>query len=150
MILLARTIDTRRVVHSNRSCIPSQAPPALSQSQASGSKRPPAEAAFQEENMIPFLEFIGLVAAFVVASWARLKFQNLWVRVLFFFIAVIAGHVVYLLLGLIWASMNPATYDVARTIGKNVWEVLGSTIVGAIAGFASSLPDLFRTTRKTK
>ena len=99
--------------------------------------------------MITFLQFIGLVAAFVVASWARLKFQNLWVRVLFFFIAVIAGNVVYLVLGLIWASANPATNDIARTIGQNGWVVFGSTIVGAIVGLASSLSDQFRTTRKT-
>jgi hypothetical protein len=98
--------------------------------------------------MITFLMFIGLAAAFVVASWARLKFRNLWVRVIFFFIAVIAGNVVYLVVGLIWALANPAADVIARTIGRNGWEVLGGTIVAAIAGLASSLSDRFRITPK--
>lgn len=56
--------------------------------------------------MIAILQFIGLVVSFAVAGWARLKLKSRWVKVLFFFVAVIAGNVVYLGLGVIWAMAD--------------------------------------------
>jgi membrane associated rhomboid family serine protease len=96
--------------------------------------------------LISILEFIGLVTAFAVAAWARRKFKSMWPKVLFFFVAVVAGNVVYFVLGVIcaiWASAD------AHAIGVNGWEAFGATIVGAMAGLLSSLSDRFRTVRKS-
>lgn len=100
--------------------------------------------------MISILSFLGTAVAFAVAGWARLKLKSVWVKVLFFFVAVIAGNVVYLGLGIAWALTNTATvHAVAQDVGRNGWGVLASTIVGAIVGLVSSLPDRFRLLRKS-
>ena len=92
--------------------------------------------------MIASLQFIGLVVAFVVGAWARRKFKNPWVKVVFFFVAVIAGNLVYVVLGIAWALANPETlHAVAYEIGHKGWEVLGSTVVGALVGLLTSFAD---------
>jgi biotin transporter BioY len=100
--------------------------------------------------MIAALEFIGLVVAFVVAAWARRKFKSIWAKVLFFFVAAIAGNLTYVTLGVAWALMNPETsHAVAREVGRDGWEVLGSTVGGALVGLLTSFADRFRTARKS-
>lgn len=101
--------------------------------------------------MIAILQLIGLVVSFAVAGWARLKLKSRWVKVLFFFVAVIAGNVVYLGLGVIWAMADPATlHATARAVGLNGWQVLGSTIAAAFAGLVFPLVDGMRRVRKSK
>jgi hypothetical protein len=92
--------------------------------------------------MIATLQFIALVVTFVVAAWTRRKFKSIWAKVLFFFVAVIAGNLIYLVVGIAWALTNPATsHAVAQEIGRNGWGVLGSTVVGALVGLLTSFGD---------
>lgn len=99
------------------------------------------------------LEFVALAVAFVVAGWARRKYKAIWAKVLFFFAAVIAGNVVYFILGVICAiilSADAATRTVnAHAVGSNGWEVLSATIVAAVVGFVRSLSDPMWPIRKS-
>lgn len=94
--------------------------------------------------VISTLQFIGIVAALVVAAWARWKFKSVWLKVLFFFVAMIAGNLVYLVLGIAWDLMNPTpSHAIAHEVGRNGWDVIGGTLVGAAVGLFTSFSDRF-------
>jgi hypothetical protein len=99
--------------------------------------------------MISVLSFVGLAVAFVIAAWARRKFDGIWLKVLFFFAAVIAGNLVYLVLGIAWDLLGIAwgltsplpSHAFAREVGLHGFEVLASTVVGALVGLLTSFSD---------
>ena len=99
--------------------------------------------------VLSLIQYLGVVAAFVVADWSRRRFEKkLWV--LFFFVAVIAGNVAYLVIGFAWALANPdATMAIAHEIGGELPVAFGGTFVGAGVGLLSSLGDRIWKARKT-
>jgi hypothetical protein len=104
--------------------------------------------AFRQGKMILLAEFIGVGVAFVVNVWGQYRFESIWVKVLFFFIAIIAGNLVYLTLGIAWAMTNPATeHAVAHEVGSQAGQVLGATTGTAIFVLAVSL-GRYRKARK--
>lgn len=103
---------------------------------------------------LSILEFVGLAVTVVVAAWARRKFKSIWAKVLFFFVAVIAGNVVYFISGIvcaiILASGDRAMVSAnAHAVGANGWSTIGASVVAAIAGLVSSLPDRIWPVRKS-
>jgi hypothetical protein len=104
--------------------------------------------AFRQGKMILFAEFIGVAVTFVLGAWGQYKFESIWVKVLFFFVAIIAGNLVYLTLGIAWAMTNPATeHAVAHEVGRQVLQVLGTTTGSAVFVLAVSL-GRYRKARK--
>jgi membrane protein implicated in regulation of membrane protease activity len=95
------------------------------------------------------LQFIGGLVSFLIATWARRKFISPWAKVLLFFVALIAGNIVYLALGIIWALWDPDTASAnARAVGMGGWGTLGSTLVAALVGLLTPLGDRFMRGRK--
>ena len=90
------------------------------------------------------LHLIGGVVSFIIGTWTRRKFEIGWTYLLFFFAAMIAGIVVYLVLGIIWASWDPETSKAtAHAVGAGIWGTLGDTLVGTFVGLFTPLGDNF-------
>jgi hypothetical protein len=70
---------------------------------------------------------------------------GLWAKVIFFFVAIIVGNLVYFVLGVICAivlSPDAVTRTAnAHAVGINGWRPLGATVAAAIGGLVSSIPD---------
>jgi hypothetical protein len=91
--------------------------------------------------MIYTLQFISAVVALAVGAWARYKFKSVWLKVLCFFLAVIAGIVVYLAAGMGWAATTPSPQALGFEVGHEIWGAFGASVGSALVGLLSRFPD---------
>jgi hypothetical protein len=105
------------------------------------------------EFALSILEFVGLVVSFVFAGLVRRAFKSIWAKVPLFFVAVIAGNLVYFFSGIICAVIlapDPLTRTAyAHSVGHHGWEALGATVVAAIVGLTTSFFDRVWKVRKS-
>jgi hypothetical protein len=92
--------------------------------------------------------FLGFAVALGVAVWARIRFENRWVRLLFLLIAVIAGLSEYLFAAILLGFIDPATFPPQES-GKAFMFYLPLIIAGAGIGYVSPRGRRIRTARKS-
>jgi biotin transporter BioY len=92
--------------------------------------------------------FLGFAVAFGVMAWARIKFENRRVRLLFLLIAVIAGLSEYLFGAMLLGFVYPATFPLLESAKAFVFYV---PVIIAGAGISYFTPHgiRIRTIRKS-
>ena len=78
--------------------------------------------------------FLGFAVASCLSMWARTRFESIWIKVGFLFLAVVAGLTefafIWILLGLIFPNTFPP-HEIGQALSRS-WLLIA---VGAVVGF---------------
>jgi hypothetical protein len=93
--------------------------------------------------------FLGFAVALGITVWARIRFDSLWIRVGFIFVAIIVGLAEFAFVGILFSWIFPSAFppqQVGRAFANN-WTTI---VAGAATGYFVPRGKIIRPPRKAR